>query len=222
VGIVLTAHSVSTLASDIVSEKVAQTAKTETSIKGNPIAGKEKLDAERCLECHDENGHDLSQGAINKFATLSGQHEGYIIKQVHDFRDEKRKYDFMMMMAKSLSEQDLADIAAFFGQQPKMHGNASDISSGENSQASNLFNFGDITRNIIACNTCHGKDGQGQINGNSIYPVIAGQQWNYLEQQLRDWRSGERTNSVGNAMGNTAKLLTDEEIKVLSHYISGL
>lgn len=203
-------------ASDIVSTKAAPISKA--GVKGNPLAGKEKLDEERCLECHDENGHDSSQGAVNKFATLSGQLEAYIVKQVHDFRDGKRQYDFMMMMAKNLSEQDLADIASYFGQQNKMHGDG----GGANSQASNLFQFGDATRQIIACTQCHGADGRGRIDGKIIYPAIAGQQWSYLEQQLRNWRSGERKNSVDNVMGISAKLLTDDEITVLSHYIAGL
>ncbi len=202
----------------------AQATDLKNSVIGNPVAGKEKLDEERCLECHDANGHDLSQGAVNKFATLSGQLEGYIVKQVHDFRDGKRRYDFMTMVAKNLSEQDLADIASFFSQQKKRRGDGG--SSGENSLANNLFQHGDAARNIIACIQCHGADGQGRIDGNTIYPAIAGQQWSYLEQQLRNWRSGERNNSTGdsadNVMGNAAKLLTDDEITALSHYLAGL
>jgi cytochrome c553 len=196
----------------------AKRPKLELEIKGDPVAGKAKLEAERCLECHDQQGSELSQGAINKFATLSGQQADYIIKQVHDFREGKRRYDFMAMMAKSLTEQDLVDIAAYFGSQPKMQNDK----GGENSRASLLYNAGDATRNIAACTSCHGKNGEGQKSGNIIYPAIAGQQWNYLDQQLRNWRSGERNNSVGNVMNNAAKLLTDEEIDLLSHYISGL
>lgn len=185
---------------------------------GNPVVGKEKLEAERCLECHDSHGHEFSQGAVNKFATLSGQLEGYLVKQVHDFRDGRRKYDFMAMMAKSLDEQDLADIAAYFSVQGAMHGDG----SGQNQQAKSLFESGDASRQIVACIQCHGNRGQGQSVGNVVFPAIAGQQWSYLEQQLRDWRSGERNNSNPNRMGNVARQLTDEEITVLSHYIAGL
>ena len=189
-----------------------------SAVTGDPATGRQKLDAERCLECHDSKGNESSQGAVNKFATLSGQLEIYIVKQVHDFRDGRRQYDFMTMMAKSLTEQDLADIAAFFGHQNPMQGDG----SGQNEHASDLFQNGDANRHIVACVTCHGPQGQGQVAGKVIYPAIAGQQWLYLEQQLRDWRSGERNNSTGNVMGNTVRLLTDEEIVLLSHYIAGL
>ena len=216
--IIVILHTVSSEASDSTSAKMSPTSKTAVDVKGSAGAGKEKLEAERCLECHDESGHELSQGAVNKFATLSGQLDSYIVKQVHDFRDGKRQYEFMAMMAKSLSEQDLADIAAYFSQQNKMQGDG----SGKNSQAEHLFRDGDASRHIVACTQCHGVDGRGQIVNSISYPAIAGQQWFYLAQQLRDWRSGERKNSIGNVMGNTAQLLTDEEITVLSHYLFGL
>ncbi len=185
---------------------------------GDPVAGKIKLEAERCLECHDANGQDSSNGPLNKFATLSGQYPGYIVKQVQDFRHERRHYDFMTMMAGTLSDTDLFDIAAYFGTGKKMQADG----GVDSPVARKLFQNGDPARAVIACVACHGVRGQGAVAANVIYPVIGGQQWSYLEQQLRDWRSGERKNSPGNVMNGIAKSLTDEELLALSHYIAGL
>ena len=168
------------------------------------------------MECHDSSGQNTSKGPLNKFATLSGQLPGYIIKQVQDFKFNRRHYEFMTMMASTLSEVDLADIAAYFGTGSKMHSDEGIASP----LAQKLFQQGDPSRHIIACVSCHGESGKGVSVGAQIYPTIGGQQWSYLEQQLRDWRSGERKNSVGGVMNSETKALTDEEIVALSHYIA--
>lgn len=94
--------------------------------KGDPVAGRDKADAERCLECHGAAGvgQGYSNGEQGKFARLSGQQQAYIVKQVEDFRSGKRKHDFMAMMARSISDTDLADIAAYFASQPAMPASA--------------------------------------------------------------------------------------------------
>ena len=173
---------------------------------GDAAAGRIKSESERCQECHGLDGN--GNGQDGKFARLAGQYPAYIVKQVQDFRSGARKHDLMMVMARSLEEADIADIAAYYGGLPAMHGEAvhADTEAGQ--------------RLFAACAACHGAQGKG--NGDAAFPVIGGQDVKYLRNQLLAWRSGERRNSPGGAMNDAAKGLTDAEIDALAHYVSGL
>jgi len=186
--------------------------------RGNAVVGKEKSEAERCQECHGPQGQGSLSEPEGKFAKLAGQHPDYIVKQVRDFRSGARRNDVMAIMARSIDDADLADIAAYFAAQERMRGEG----AGGNAQARQLFAQGDAARGISACATCHGEHGQGRSAGKERYPVIGGQDARYLEKQLVDWRAGERRNSPGTVMNQVAKSLTDLEIKALAGYIAGL
>nr|WP_229482149.1 c-type cytochrome [Massilia sp. JS1662] len=173
---------------------------------GNVEAGRIKSESERCQECHGADG--MGNGEDGKFARLAGQYPAYIVKQLQDFRSGARKHDYMMIMAKSLEEADIADIAAYYGSLPAMRGEAVHVDT-------------DAGRRLFAeCAACHGAQGKG--NGNAAFPVIGGQDVKYLRNQLQAWRSGERRNSPGGAMNEATKALTDVEIDVLAHYLSGI
>jgi cytochrome c553 len=173
---------------------------------GNVEAGRIKSESERCQECHGADGN--GNGQDGKFARLAGQYPAYIVKQLQDFRSGARKHDYMMIMARSLEEADLADIAAYYGGLPAMRGEAMQA---DTQTAQRLF---------AACAACHGARGKG--TGNAAFPVIGGQDVKYLRNQLLAWRSGERKNSPGGAMNEATKGLTDAEIDVLAHYLSGI
>lgn len=172
---------------------------------GNVDAGRIKSETERCQECHGADG--MGNGEDGKFARLAGQYPAYIVKQLQDFRSGARKHDTMMIMAKSLEEADIADIAAYYGSLPAMRGEAVPADPA----AQRLF---------AACAACHGPQGKG--NGQAGFPVIGGQDVKYLRNQLLAWRSGERRNSPGGAMNAATQGLTDAEIDVLAHYLSGM
>jgi cytochrome c553 len=182
---------------------------------GDPVAGREKADAERCLECHGVagEGQGFSNGSEGKFPNLNGQHPDYIIKQVQDFRNGKRKSDFMRMIASSVSDADLADIAAYFAAQPAMSSGATP----NRAAAHQLFVNGDPARKLPACASCHGEGGKGTVG---VGPVIGGQGLRYLEQQLQDWRNGSRSNSAGGIMNQLTAPLTEAEIEALARYVS--
>ena len=173
---------------------------------GNVEAGRIKSESERCQECHGADGN--GNGEDGKFARLAGQYPAYIVKQLQDFRSGARKHDYMMIMAKSLEEADIADIAAYYGGLPSMRGETTQV---DTAAAQRLF---------AACAACHGAQGKG--NGNAAFPVIGGQDVKYLRNQLLAWRSGERRNSPGGAMNDATRHLTDAEIDVLAHYLSGI
>jgi cytochrome c553 len=191
---------------------------------GDPVAGREKADTERCLECHGVagEGQGFSNGTEGKFAKLGGQYPAYIVKQIQDFRSGKRKHEFMKMMATGISDTDLADIAAYFATLPSLAGTqraptAAASEATAHPAARQLYAQGDPARKLPACVACHGEGGKGVAG---VAPVIGGQGQRYLEQQLQDWRNGSRSNSVGGVMNQLAAPLTDAEIESLARYVS--
>jgi cytochrome c553 len=192
------------------------------SLKGDAGAGQWKAENERCMECHGVDGRGLGHvdgaGKIVKFAKLAGQFPDYMLKQIRDFRSGVRHDDFMQMMAKSVSDADMVDILAYFSSQKSMQGDG----TGDNVTGKNLFLNGDPARNILACASCHTVDARVAVSGKIATPILAGQEWRYLQKQLLDWRSGQRKNDAGGVMNNILKPLSDAEIDGLASYISGL
>lgn len=75
---------------------------------GDAEAGKKK--ASTCFSCHGVNGI----GSNNQNPNLAGQKEAYLIKATNAYRDGSRNNKMMKIMVKSLSEEDIENIAAFY------------------------------------------------------------------------------------------------------------
>lgn len=178
---------------------------------GDPVAGKTK--AELCTGCHGEEGISI-EGLAPK---LAGQYGKYIAKQLRNFQSGSRTHQIMSAIAATISDDDLADIAAYFASRTKMKGNGSDNKVGKE-----LFLHGDMSRMMVACVNCHGVNGKGKSPVNSVFPVIGGQQKDYLRGQLINFRAGDRSNSPGGIMNIITQKLTDAELEGLADYISGL
>lgn len=194
---------------------------------GNPVAGKEKAAA--CAACHGPDGNS----ATANFPKLAGQHESYLIKQLQDFKSGARKDPVMSAQAANLSEQDMADMAAYYASQNIKTGSADEqlVADGER-----IWRGGDPEANVPACTGCHGPAGGG--NAPAVFPMLAGQHAEYLAKQLTAFREAGsldpnaiqaegadlpgRHNDAGRMMQNTAKGLSDHEIKAVSSFIEGL
>jgi cytochrome c553 len=179
-------------------------------LTGDPVAGKSK--SLLCQGCHGEDGNSLT----SLIPKLAGQNEGYIIKQVHNFQAGVRKHAIMNDLAMTVNDEDLADIAAYFASRPKMKGEGSNNKVGKM-----LFLHGDISRTLVPCVNCHGANGKGLEPNSSMFPVIGGQQKDYLRRQLENFRKDERTNSPNEIMNRITRELTDSELEALADYISG-
>jgi cytochrome c553 len=177
---------------------------------GNPVAGREK--SQLCQGCHGEFGNSTDPLIPN----LAGQRGEYISKQIRNYQDGTRKHQIMNAMAKTVSNNDLADIAAYFASQNKMKGDG----SAENQRGKKLFLNSDTSRMRLACINCHGERGNGIESPISVFPVIGGQHKDYIRQQLVNFRDGNRTNSPYNIMNRMAGSLTDAEIEALAKYVS--
>jgi cytochrome c len=70
------------------------------------------------------------------------------------------------------------------------------------------------------CWSCHGKDAKKPLMPN--YPKLAGQNAAYAEAQMKDIKSGARNNGQTAAMKGVMGLVTDEEMKAISDYLSKL
>jgi cytochrome c553 len=186
--------------------------------QGDPAAGKLKSDTERCQECHGVDGNgDMGDGVgnVGKFPKLAGQQAEYLLKQLQDFRSGARKNDDQMpMMATSVSEADMADIAAYFSSLSAMQGEAgtADVKKGRD-----LYVKGDPNRYLLACQSCHGEAGKG--GADTTIPVLGGQHRRYLFKQLSEFKKKVRQNSP-EAMNQISAILTDEEIEALADYLA--
>jgi cytochrome c553 len=179
---------------------------------GDPAAGKSK--SQICQGCHGVDGNS-TDGQIPK---LAGQYDEYIIKQMRNYQEGTRSHEIMNGMAAPLSDKDLADIAAYFADQPIMKGNAAK----PNETGERLFLHGNIGEMVMTCAYCHGNTGKGIDPSTAMYPVIGGQHKAYLLKQLKEFRGDDRVNSPNAGMNRTLKALSDSELEALAEYISGL
>lgn len=169
-----------------------------------------------CLSCHGVDGAGDPGGA---FPRLAGQPAGYLEKSLREYADGTRQNPVMSPIAKALSAGEKTAVAAYYAAQRAPHARPPDGDPSLLQWGAVLNAIGSAERGVQACQNCHGPAGIG-IPPN--YPALAGQHAAYLEQQLRLWRSGERTQQTVNLMGTVAKGLTDQDIKALSLYFATL
>jgi cytochrome c553 len=164
-----------------------------------------------CAACHTSDG---SRGAPAN-PILQGQHPEYLVKQLGEFKADKRLSPIMKGFASMLSEQDMKNVAAFYAAkqaQPGFAKNKELVTLGEK-----IYRGGLADRSIAACAGCHGPSGAGMP---SQYPRLAGQHAEYVEAQMVAFRSGARANSQ--QMTDVASKMSDKEIKAVADYLAGL
>jgi cytochrome c553 len=166
-----------------------------------------------CANCHGENGVSPS-GA---FPHLAGQSAAAIYKQLSDYRSGARAHPQMTGVAQQLTEDQLAQVAAYFA------GDNAFGSLGRRYElpdvaTSTLVNRGDPARGIPACISCHGTGTGGPIET----PTLSGQHQEYIAGQLKLYKTGARKNDVYRRMRDIAAKLSDEEMQRLGLYFQGL
>jgi cytochrome c553 len=147
---------------------------------------------------------------------ISGQSAGYIASALSGYKKGERKHPTMRGIAAGLSDQDIADIAAYYEALGRVQnalppGKAAD----GNAQAVELVKKG-------ACVTCHGESFSKPIAPN--YPKIAGQHADYVYVALKSYKIADnalwgRSNPI---MGGVAKQFSLAELKELADYVSSL
>ena len=184
---------------------------------GDAEAGQAK--AATCVACHGVDGNS----AVPTFPKLAGLGHKYLLKQRKDIRDGRRPVALMAGQVDNMSDQDLADIAAFYDAQPRTGGMADPdkVALGRK-----VYLAGIAERQVPACSGCHSPTGNG--NGPAGYPSLGGQHAEYIAAQLKMFRKGYedptgRTNGgEAKIMRTTAFRMSDMEIEAVASYIAGL
>jgi cytochrome c553 len=175
-----------------------------------------------CLACHGMNGNSLN----GQWPNLAGQNAAYIEEQMKLLRDGKRPNPVMMPQAQQLSDQDIADVAAYYAAQTPT-GLEADPSYWQ--AGANLYRSGDPKRSVPACIACHGPLGAG--NPAAGYPALRAQHSVYVVKQLGDYAAETRyRDAAGNIaqsrngamMVTIAKRLSAEDIRNVASYLQGM
>jgi len=166
-------------------------------------AGKEK--AQICTACHGPDGNSTNP----IWPSLAEQTARYIYLQLRDFKEDRRSDPLMSPIAKTLSREDMLNLADYFSSQ-KQKPNTFKADSAKVAQGKK------IADNAL-CPMCH----LGGFSGQNEVPRVAGQQYDYVVKQLQDFRDRRRTNDAGNMTAYT-RGLTDEQIDALAQYAASL
>ena len=166
-------------------------------------AGRTK--AQVCAACHGADGNSTA----GNFPNLAGQNWRYLYLQLKDFKEGRRTDPVMSPMAAPLSSKDMIDIANYFAAQTARP------SSFKTDDAK--VTRGKAKADETLCAMCH----LGGFSGQNEIPRVAGQQYDYVIKQLKDFKARTRTNDAGN-MTSVAQTLSDTDIENLAHYIASL
>lgn len=170
-----------------------------------------------CFGCHNIKGYQASFPEVYKVPKIAGQNAKYIAAALHAYKTGDRKHPTMRGIAETLTEQDIADISAFYENLGKEERpTVGDKPNREpNSQVAGLIQKAN-------CAACHGANFSKPIDPS--YPKIAGQHPDYLFQALKAYKTGDspavgRNNGI---MGAIAKQFSNAELKAIAQYVGSL
>lgn len=180
---------------------------------GDPAAAKTKI--AMCIGCHGIIGYQSSFPEIHRVPMISGQSAKYIEASLQAYKKGDRKHPTMRGIAASLSDQDMADLAAYYAQSGK------DLPASKGKSASNAAEAEALLRKGN-CASCHGEGLSKPIDPS--YPKLAGQHSDYLLVALKAYQT-DNNSKVGRGnpiMAGQAKQFTVAELKVMANYIGSL
>ena len=175
-------------------------------------AGEKKM--QMCAGCHNLPGYQASFPEIYKVPKIAGQNAKYIVSALNAYKKGERKHPSMRAIATTLSDQDMADVAAYYEQLEKSAA-APAAPAEAPAEIAKLLTKAN-------CESCHGKNFSTPIDPS--YPKLAGQYADYLYVALKAYQTDHnprvgRSNAI---MMGMARPFTHAEIKSLSGYLSSL
>ncbi len=188
-------------------------------LKGNAVEGEKKVT--QCIGCHGIQGYHASFPEVYRVPMISGQSSKYISSALSAYRSGDRKHPTMRGVVDNLSDQDMADVAAYYsgqadaGQRTVIAGTDSNPTEHGRLRAADLVKKG-------ACQSCHGDNFSKPIDPS--YPKIAGQHADYLLAALKSYKIDSTAVTGRNhpVMGAIAKQFSIAELKLLANYVAAL
>jgi cytochrome c553 len=177
---------------------------------GNPVQGQAK--AAMCIGCHGIEGYRATFPEVYQVPMISGQGAKYIASALGAYRKGDRKHPTMRSVAGSLTDGDIADLAAFYSAQTKP---SSATPEAVAPAVAELLKKGN-------CTSCHGEGLNKPIDPS--YPKLAGQHADYILAALKSYKTSNNANfGRGNPiMGGMAAPFSNSELKQLAGYIASL
>jgi cytochrome c553 len=185
----------------IVALACASFASTAVLAQDQPLQGDAKHGkaiSYTCLGCHGIEGYKNAY-PMYSVPKLEGQRPEYLAAALHEYKSGDREHLTMHSQASTLSDQDIADIAAYFAGKPLV---SQGKPAGTPPQAATL------------CVSCHGQDG---IAIAPAYPSLAGQHEDYIARAIDEYRKGGRKNPI---MKGFAATLKDEDVAAIARYFA--
>lgn len=180
---------------------------------GDAAAGEKKV--AMCVGCHSIPGYQASFPQVYKVPMLSGQNAKYIATALAEYKKGQRRHQTMQAIAASLSEQDMADVGAFFAANAGNLQVPAELAVQPSPAVAELLTKGN-------CASCHGANFSKPIDG--AYPKLAGQHPDYLFAALKAYQT-EHNPAVGRSnpiMAAQAKPFSHAELKELAAYLASL
>lgn len=184
-------------------------------IKADAKAGAQKV--AMCIGCHGIPGYQATFPEIHKVPMISGQGAKYIASALDAYKKGERKHPTMRGIADSLTEQDVADVAAYYQEHttPTAQAAAKPVRE-PSAQVASLLQKG-------ACVSCHGDNFAKPIDPS--YPKIAGQHADYLFVALKSYKADAKNQVLGRSngvMAGVAKQFSNAELKAMANYLGSL
>jgi cytochrome c553 len=179
----------------------------------NAQAGEKK--AAMCIGCHGIPDYKASFPEIYRVPMIAGQGAKYIIAALGQYKKGDRKHPTMRAIAASLSDQDMADLAAFYAAEAKSEPAPAALTGTPPAEVAELLKKGN-------CESCHGKNFSTPIDPS--YPKLAGQHADYLYVALKEYQT-DKNPQVGRnnpIMMGLARPFTHAEAKQLATYLATL
>ncbi len=181
---------VTALAAVVISTFLPATAQADAHVEPGEVL------ADTCLGCHGIAGYRNAYPSF-RVPKIGGQKAGYIELALKAYRAGTREHPTMNAQAEPMTDQEIADLAAYF--------------EGETMATDN------VTRDMIAgvdaaqtCLACHGAGVEGVV---PTPPTLSGQEKSYLVYALNQYKSGARTNNIMTAF---AAALSDADIEAIA------
>lgn len=169
-----------------------------------------------CTGCHGAEGRAAADGY---YPRIAGKPAGYLYNQLLNFRDGRRQYPLMTGLLQTLSDDYLREMAGHFAalELPYPPPARSTQKAATLARGEALVRRGDATRDIPACESCHGSALTGVA---PAIPGLLGLPRDYLAAQLAGWKSGIRQAHAPDCMAQIARSLSADDIQALAHWLS--